>query len=87
MAHNIRASSASEIAIRVTLSGSEPMRLDATSAKRAVTVHEQATPKEISSPTYIVLLMGIDKCELLISDFVPIDIIIFDNGIIGSFAA
>lgn len=53
MSHRINASRASDMAMRVTLRGSEPMRLDATSAKRAVMVQEHATPSEMISPVYV----------------------------------
>ena len=36
--------------MRMMLSGSEPMRLEPISAKRAVAVHETATKREIISP-------------------------------------
>lgn len=53
MSHRINASRASDMAMRVTLRGSEPMRLDATSAKSAVMVQEHATPSEMISPVYV----------------------------------
>jgi len=37
--------------MRTTLSGNEPIRLEATSAKSAVMVHETATKSDIISPT------------------------------------
>lgn len=54
--HNVMASSASDMVMRTVLSGNEPIRFDATSAKSAVTVHDKATNRAMVSPTNISLL-------------------------------
>ena len=51
--HSVTASSISDIVMRSVLSGNEPMRFDATSAKSAVAVHDTATPNAIVSPINI----------------------------------
>lgn len=52
---------ASDIVIRIVLNGNDPIRLEPTSAKSAVAVHERATPNEINSPTNILLLLEISR--------------------------
>ena len=51
--HSVTASSISDIVMRSVFSGSEPMRFDATSANKAVAVHDTATPNAIVSPINI----------------------------------
>lgn len=50
MSQSVPTSSRRDIDMRTMLSGSEPIRFDPTSAKRAVTVHERATKSDMVSP-------------------------------------
>ena len=56
VSNSVNAKKHSDSAMRMALNGSDPIRLEPTSAKRAVAVHDRATMMDSISPMNTVVL-------------------------------